>query len=432
MELQLARDFIIRQIQLHSFPEEISLLNENKPILDKLLLPLNIFLDGSGLVRVGGRLQHANLNYDQKFPLLLPANNFAVDLLIIHEHRRLGHSGPQNVLGNLRRRYWPLSGIRQVKRLIKKCILCHRFNAQFASQLMAPLPLDRVEVSRPFAKTGVDFAGPIATRAYRLRKAPLLKSYLAIFICMVTKAVHLEVVSDLTTEAFIASLRRFIGRRGNPSTIYSDNGTNFVGANNQLRELASFFQSQDNFDYIRTFLSQTEITWKFIPARSPHWAGLWEAAVKSAKSHLTRLLKMSIFTFEELTTIMVQIEAILNSRPLYPLSADPNDLLPLTPGHFIIGSPLTAFPERNVSDIPVNRLTFWEQCTKIQQDFWRRWSVDYLHQLQHGPKWQKSADNLKFGQLVLVRSEDRPPLNWPLARVIEIYTGCDGKIERLK
>ncbi|XP_072395362.1 uncharacterized protein [Diabrotica undecimpunctata] len=293
---------------------------------------------------------------------------------------------------------------------------------------MSPLPLDRVQQARPFSKTGIDFAGPIMIRSSRLRKAPTTKAYIAIFICMVTKAIHIELVSNLSTEAFIASLKRFISRRGNPQIIYSDNGTNFIGARNQLRDLSLFLKSKENNHEIQNFLSSTEITWKLIPPRSPHWGGLWEAAVKSAKFHLTKLLGNTCLTFEELSTLLVQIEAILNSRPLYPLSNDPNDLLPLTPGHFLIGAPLISYPERDLSRTHTNRLSYWKVCSKLQQEFWRKWSVDYLHRLQHRPKWQLPQQNLAINQLVLIQSEDRPPLNWPLGRILELLTGRDGKV----
>lgn len=427
-DLRIAHDFIIKQIQHKHFFNEIRCLKTNVPIGNKDLIPLNIFLDNDGLLRVGGRLQFSTLPFNQKFPLLLPQNDHVVDLLIIREHRRLGHGGAQNVLGNLRLQYWPLNGTRLVKKLIKSCITCFRFNAQFASQIMSPLPLDRVQKSRPFSKTGIDFAGPVQIKSSRLRKAPIQKAYIAIFICMVTKAIHIELVSDLSTDAFIATLKRFLSRRGNPQTIYTDNGSNFVGARNQLRELSIFLKSSESINKIQSFLSTTEISWKFIPPRSPHWGGLWEAAVKSAKSHLTKIIGNSCLTFEELSTVLSQIEAILNSRPLYPMSNDPTDLSPLTPGHFLIGAPLTAYPDRDLSTIPVNRLTFWEQCTKMNQEFWKRWSTDYLHRLQHRPKWCKASNNLQLNQLVLVQSEDRPPLNWPLARVVELLTGKDGNV----
>lgn len=140
--------------------------------MNKKLIPLNIFLDNDGLLRVGGRLQFSYLPFNQKFPLLLPEDDYVVNLLITREHRRLGHSGAQNVLGNLRLQYWPMNGIRLIKKIIKKCVTCFRFNAQVSSQIMSPLPLDRVQESRPFSKTGIDFAGPILIKSSSLRKLP--------------------------------------------------------------------------------------------------------------------------------------------------------------------------------------------------------------------------------------------------------------------
>ncbi|XP_072400991.1 uncharacterized protein [Diabrotica undecimpunctata] len=433
-ELSHAHMFIVRQVQSENFSKEFLLLTSNKPIDNKQLLSLNPFIDKTGILRVGGRLQNATIDDSQKFPILLPANNHVVSLLIKREHCRLGHTGPQNVLGNLRLRYWPLSGIKQVKRIIKQCLTCYRFNAHTASQIMAPLPIDRVQNTRVFSKTGVDFAGPVYIRSSRLRKAPNLKCYIALFVCMATKAIHIELVSDLTTNSFLASLKRFISRRGNPQIIFSDNGTNFVGANNQLRDLYDFFKSQSNFDNIRSYLDPNEIRWKFIPPRSPHWGGLWESAIKSAKYHLVRLVGNSRFTFEEMYTILTQIEAVLNSRPLYPLSNDPNDLQPLTPGHFLIGSSLTAYPDFDLTCTNTNRLTAWQQCQQIQQSFWKRWSVDYLNNLQNRPKWLRSLPNIQVNDLVLVKSEDTIPLRWPLGRVIATIPGKDGKVRvvRLK
>ncbi|XP_072392178.1 uncharacterized protein [Diabrotica undecimpunctata] len=427
-EISNAHDFIIKTIQQQYFATDIARLLEKELVVDKKLLPLNPFLDSSGIVRVGGRLQYADLDFNNKFPILLPANDHVVSLLIKKEHCRLGHSGPLNVLGNLRLRYWPLSGVKYVKRISKKCLTCYRFNAQTASQLMSPLPLDRVRISRAFYTVGVDFAGPLFIRASRLRKAQTLKCYFAIFVCMATKAIHLELVSELSSNAFLATFKRFISRRGNPHTIYSDNGTNFVGANNQLKELNNFFRSNSEFNKIRAYLAQTEIQWKFIPPRSPHWGGLWESAVKSTKFHLVRLMSNSVLTFEELYTVLTQIEAILNSRPLYALSNDPNDLQPLTPGHFLIGTPLTAFPEIDVTNTPVNRLSIWKQISKIQQSFWKRWSADYLNNLQHRPKWLLPNTDIKVNDLVLITSENTPPLRWPLARVIESISSKDGKV----
>lgn len=197
------------------------------------------------------------------------------------------------------------------------------------------------------------------------------------------------------------------------------------GANNLLHDVYRFFREKGN--EVHDFLSTKEIKWKFIPPSSPHWGGLWEAGIKSTKYHLRRATGNRTLTFEQLTTVLSQIEALLNSRPLCPLSTDPRDLTCLTPGHFLIGKALTAFPERDVSEIPDNRLKFFEMCSKARHQFWKCWSAEYLNRLQHRPKRMKSSENLKQGTMVLVKEDNLPPLQWHLARVIEIFPGKDGK-----
>lgn len=431
-ELNNALDKIIKQLQLQSFSKEISELKNNKTISNKNILSLNPFLDKFGFLCVGGRLENANITYRQKHPILLPSKNHLVTILLTQEHIRLGHAGPQNVLSNVRLRFWPLNGLREVKRIIRKCVTCHRFRAQTSEQIMASLPKDRVLISRPFDKVGVDFGGPFTVKASKLRKAQLVKSYIAIFVCMTTKAVHIELVSDLSTDSFLMTLKRFISRRGNPSIIFSDNASNFLGARNQLREVYKFFKLKHNFDIVQEFLSTKQIEWKFIPPRSPHWGGIWEAAIKSAKYHLVRIIGNAHFTFEELCTTLIQIEAILNSRPLCPLSNDPLDLQCLTPGHFLIGRSLTCYPEPDVTHIPENRLTYFQRLTHIQQAFWKKWSINYLNLLQNRPKWLTPSPNLKINDIVLLKEDNTVPLQWPLARIVEVMLGSDGRTRVVK
>ncbi|KAG5872451.1 hypothetical protein JTB14_008951 [Gonioctena quinquepunctata] len=173
--------------------------------------------------------------------------------------------------------------------------------------------------------------------------------------------------------------------------------------------------------------------WKFIPPRSPHWGGgLWEAAVKGAERHLYRIIGNSQLTFEELSTVLAQIEAILNSRPLCPISSDPKDLEVLTPGHFLIGRSLTSYPELDATHLPENRLAFWQRCSQIQQSFWKRWTVEYLNRLQNRPKWLSPVKNLEINELVLLKEDDVPPLKWPLARIVEIIPGSDQRVRAVK
>lgn len=175
------------------------------------------------------------------------------------------------------------------------------------------------------------------------RGSRLIKSYECLFICLSTRAIHLELVTSLSTETFISALRRFVLRRGLPSLIMSDNGTNFVGACSELKELGSFLV--DNQRVLIESFAQENIKWQFIPAYSPHFGGLWEAGIKSSKFHLKRALGEAHLTYEMFNTLIVQIESVLNSRPMTPLSSDPQDLSPLTPSHFLIGRTTNTVPD---------------------------------------------------------------------------------------
>lgn len=205
-----------------------------------------------------------------------------------------------------------------------KCFRVKPFNDQ--NPLMGDLPFYRVEQNHVFARIGIDYAGPFSIKTHKLRGSKLCKAYIALFVCMVTKAVHLELVTELTTQAFIATFRRFTSRRGKPVTVYSENGSNFVGANRELNDLNNFLKTVDNQNIILKTFSDEGIQWHFLPVASPSFGGMWESGVKLTKHHLRRILGNSHVTFEEFNTILVQIEAILNSRPLSPLSPDPNDI----------------------------------------------------------------------------------------------------------
>jgi len=243
---------------------------------------------------------------------------------------------------------------------------------------------------------------------------------------MSTKAVHLDVASDYTAEAFIAALRRFTARRGLCEIIYSDCGTNFVGADRQLRAL--FVASSKEGRHIADELARDRIRWRFNPPAAPHFGGLWEAAVKATKRHLRQILGNATLTFEEMSTLLAQVEACLNSRPLEALSEDPDDLAALTPGHFLIGTALNAVPEPSLLSVPENRLSRWQLVQRMRQLFWYRWSREYLHSLNHRPKWWKSDSSVSVGRLCILTNETSPPNKWPLARVVDTHPGEDGHI----
>ncbi|KAK9509896.1 hypothetical protein O3M35_004787 [Rhynocoris fuscipes] len=240
-----------------------------------------------------------------------------------------------------------------------------------------------------------------------------------------TRAIHLELVSDLTTSAFIASLRRFMARRGVCSKIYSDNATNFVGAAKELRKL---FHNTCTSESVPEQLATEGIEWKFIPARSPHFGGIWEAGVKCIKHHLKRTIGGAILNFEELYTILAQIEAVLNSRPLTILSSSPDDLVPLTPAHFLVGGSLLIPAEEDYTTININRLKRWRMVQAMVQHFWKRWASEFLMQLQQRGKWKEESRNMQVGDIVLLDSTSLPPQNWIIAKVTKIHPGKDGVV----
>lgn len=429
LELQNALHMIIKHEQSIHFKDEIKSLNSNNENVNGYLKSLHPFLDDKNILRVGGRIENSNVSFSQKHPIILPKQSRITDLIIHHEHIRLLHAAPRLLLSSLNQKYWIVNGYRHVKKLIHKCLLCFRMKAQCAKQLMGSLPTERVTACRPFQKIGIDFAGPIQIKNSRVRRALQTKGYICVFVCFVTKAIHLELASDLSTDCFLACFKRFIARRGLPTDVFCDNGGSFRGARNELVRLYELQASQDHQTQVHNFSAQQGINFHFVPSYSPVFAGLAEAAVKSMKFHLKRILQNYILTYEQLNTILCQIEAVLNSRPLLPVTADDvNDFSYITPGHFLVGTALTSFPERDVVDIPTNRLKFWETCNKVKGHFWNTWHRYYLNVLQSRPKWRDSVPNIKVGNLVILREPNSPPLMWPMARIVKVYPGQDNKI----
>ncbi|XP_072158652.1 uncharacterized protein [Bemisia tabaci] len=274
--------------------------------------------------------------------------------------------------------------------------------------------------------------GPFWTKDTSLRKARFVKSYICLFICLATKAVHLELVSEMTTPAFLAALDRFTGRRGLPRDIYSDRGSNYIGARNYLNDISRFYRKPENQKEIEAYCSKQGISWHFLPAQAPNFGGIWESGIKSTKHHLKRVIGDQRLTFEAFSTVLSRVEAILNSRPLCALSDDPTEIDVLTPGHFLIGAPLLARAERDLSDVSLNRLSRWELLTRLSQSFWKRWQRDYLHTLQQRAKWNVPTRNLAVGDIVIILDPNCPPTHWALARVLELCPGRDNVVRVVK
>ncbi|XP_063636142.1 uncharacterized protein LOC134806751 [Cydia splendana] len=303
-ELLTAEKVIVKHIQHYDFPDEIRKLRATKTVSTKSnILKLNPFLDDNDVLRVGGRLNNSSLHDYTKHPMIIAKNSRLTELLVKRAHLENLHGGPKLTLVHLRDKYWIVGGYQAVKKYLHQCVTCRRFNAAQQQQIMADLPRPRVTPSRPFLHTGIDFTGFVDIKANKGRGIKTLKAYIAVFVCLATKAVHLELVSELSSSAFLAAFRRFCARRGAPKDMYSDNGTNFVAANRQLqKEHKEILQSMDTT--VINCLTDKGTTWHFNAPAWPSAGGLWEASVKSTKYHLKRVIGEQKLTYEEFSTLL--------------------------------------------------------------------------------------------------------------------------------
>ncbi|XP_049874134.1 uncharacterized protein LOC126372431 [Pectinophora gossypiella] len=422
-ELKDSTNMLARLCQMESYPDEYNSVLTQKTLHKKHnLLKLNPFLDERKIIRVGGRLGNSQeFKYNKKHPVLLSVKHHFTVLLFRHMHKQLLHAAPQMLLFTIRDNWWPVGGRDLARKIVHECVTCTRLRAKTLSPIMGNLPEERLTPGFPFLRCGVDYFGPVLTLNRKGRGARTVKAYVAVFICFTTRAVHLELVCDLSTDAYLLTLKRFISRRGKPVEIFSDNGRNFVGLMNEFSKFISNCSKE-----ISDYAIERNIKFTFIPPYAPHFGGLWEAGVKSCKYHLRRVVGNAYLTYEEFSTVLAQVEAILNSRPLSPMSHDPNDLQPLSPAHFLVGRPLTSSLSANLEETPVHRLTRYQRIEQIKQNFWRRWSKEYVSELQTRMKWRTQTQDLKEGTLVIIKDDNSPPLKWQLGRVTSNIPGRDG------
>jgi hypothetical protein len=426
-----AYNSLIKWTQELAFPEELKLLRSNKQLKSSSsIISLFPFLDEEGILRVGGRIANSNISFNSKHQVILPKHGIFVKYLIVQFHEKYLHANINLLLNVIRQQFWILSCRRLVKSIINKCMICVRHRGQLSQQLMANLPRRRVEVSRAFLNIGVDYAGPLEL-IYKRCKGPRItyKAYIVLFICFSTRAIHLELAGDLTAETYIAAFKRFISRRGLPRTIFSDNGTNFVKANSMLQELKEKIHIIHNDPVIHRFVADNSISWEFNPPSAPHFGGLWEAGVKSVKGILYKVVNKSFFTYEEMNTLLVQIEGLLNSRPLAPVSDDISSIECLTPAHFLVGHPITMLPESSECNLSLQQR--WRHIQHVTQNFWTRWRKEYLCLLQQRPKWQSIEENIHVDDLVTIKEKLALPGQWTTGRVIKIYPNSKDKLVRM-
>ncbi|XP_015118278.1 uncharacterized protein LOC107041956 [Diachasma alloeum] len=353
-----------------SFAEDLKGLSDSKEVGRRSpLLRLVPFLDGEGLIRLTGRLHKSAVNEDFKHPVVLPASSRFMELMLFQVHQDIFHGGVQLMQATLWRKYWIIGGRRPVKGFILRCVTCARFRGAVAKQLMGQLPLRRITPARSFLHCGVDSAGPVTLLTWRGHGAKTYKGFMVVFVCFTTSAVHLELATEYSTEGFRACYKRFTARRGNWRRSPVTKGRTWW----ELIESSGIF-SATLVRRVRASLSVAKdgTNWIFNPPGAPYHGGKWEAAVKSAKFHLKRVIGEAKLTYEKFTTLLTQIEVILNSRPLWGLPDEPDEFAVLTPGHFIIGSAISIMPEPSLAHLSMAKLSRYQLVRRMVEKFWEQ------------------------------------------------------------
>ncbi|XP_055927956.1 uncharacterized protein LOC129959159 [Argiope bruennichi] len=369
----------------------------------KGLKTLNIFRDEESILRIKTKLTEMDDLRNFRYPILLPGKHRLVELLVREAHMENSHTEVQILLSKLRENFWIINGRRTIRREINKCFRYKRYDSRNIQIQPIGLPQDTVEESAAFEVSGVDLAGSLTLKGGE-------KCWIVLFMCVVYRAIHLKLTLSLDTRSFPLCLRWFIARRGPPKVIYSDNDTNFVGAENFLQNLY--------WDVIERETSIQRITWKFIPPSAPWRGGFWKRIVQMVRKLLRRVLGNACLYYEELVAILCDCEAVINSRPLTYLSEDPNDLIPLTPSMFIQDIPTVGVPELDKLDITdVKRRLKYR--LNHRQHIRNKFRCEYLGILLQ-PRKKSNYYEVKPGEIVLSEDDSKKRLMWPMAKILSL------------
>lgn len=466
-ECSNAETLIIKLYQQQEYSNEIDAIKEGGNYKSGKLNKLTPFLDQNGILRVGGRLEEAKfITYNEKHPIILPpmykmeitsdTNERKSSLsrkIVDWAHLSTLHGGELKTQTFLKQKFHIPNGRNSIRYAIHRCMICSIHRAKSFTQRMGNLPKECVNPAPPFYHTTMDYAGPIPIKfgSGRGRKPKdddvktiiKTKAWIAIFVCRLTGAYHIEVVSELTAEACVEAFKRFISTRGLPKTVISDNAGNYVKAAKMLKREENKadriaieaiiagemeIQTQFAFQKVEVFTNEEVCQWKFIPPLSPDFGGKHESAVKQVKIHLKKTIGLHILSFEKLMTVLKQIEAMLNSRPLCRAegTAGEKDQI-LTPAHYLVGRQLNALPEPDYTTTP-NLADRYQLLQSMTQQCWKRWHKEYLGTLQQSQKWTTTEKEVQIGEIVLLIEENTPPLVWRKVKVTEVHPGKDGHV----
>ncbi|UYV84495.1 hypothetical protein LAZ67_X002373 [Cordylochernes scorpioides] len=386
-ELDSAEKSLVKIIQSESIGEE-----------DPKMKQLHAFQDKEGLWRVKTRIVNRNDDELFRLPILIPTNHPVTELIVKSVHEKMYHCGAQTLRSVLREKFWIPKARQLVRLVIHKCPRCRRFETKRVDVPEASLPQHRVRDVVVFEVTGIDLGGPLYLEDGQ-------KVWFVIFTCGVYRAVHLELVTSLSTEALVGAVERFVARRGCPAVIYSDNGTNLVGLRNELYRV--------NFG----------VKWKLNPPAAPWWGGWIERIVGLTKKLLRRLLGKRVVNYEEMVTILENCERVINARPLTYIAEDNDDLVPLTPEMFLREP--RAEGEIDLNEFRCNFGKSYEKRKRLLKDFRKRFRSEYLGLLVHHDN-RKKQRQLKVEDIVLVEVENRKQINWPMGKITKVFPGTDN------
>ena len=430
-ELKAAEDQWIRSSQRRFLPAETQYFDKKKQgRRPTVVSQLDLFRDEDRIIRCGGRMKKAEIPEAARHPVLIPRHTHLSKLIIIEAHSRVLHSGSNVTITAVRQKYWIPALRQQVKSIIHRCVICRRVSGPAYQQPdHAGLPEWRVTESRPFYATGVDYTGAITVLDVNKKE---IKVYICLFTCGATRSVHLEVVEDLTTAAFIRAFRRFCGRRGLPALMVSDNASTFECAADVIENI---FKNPK----IERYFAERRIKWKFIPKRAPWYGGFWERLIGLTKTTLRKCLWRKKIQDYEMRTLIVDIEAVLNDRPLTHPSTDLADGEPLTPSHLTHGFSLTSLPTAFASEEEYLDPTYGEEPSALSRraqylhgvfkGFWQRWRKEYLTALRekHSATKGKKEEVIQVGDIVLIHG-DELRIKWKYARVESLIYSEDGVV----
>lgn len=342
------------------------------------------------------------------------------NLLIRQADNNLKHPGAEWFFTELRRKYWILRGHEAIRREQHSCPECQRWRAQPVNPKMADLPPTRLRLHQPaFFSTGIDCFGPMQVKVGRRSE----KRWGLLFKCLTTRAVHIEVLSSINADSFLMALRRFISRCGKPAELLSDQGTNFRGGDRELQEAFKAMHPS-----VQAQLAEHQIKFCFNPPSAPHFGGSWEREIRSIKAALTTTLGSQFFSGEILTTVLIEIEGILNSKPLGYVSSDVADPDPVTPNLLLMGWPDPSLPQVVYHDSELLGRRHWRACQVLSNHFWTQFLRHYLPTLQTRSKWQSDTAPLQLDTVVMIVDPQLPRASWPVGQINKVFPGADGLI----